>query len=743
MDNRDNFILGRGERLVNSIQPPAIAPDKVAPYTVGEALDRLMPQLEHSLGEISSLPELATPNGEAVLALTLHPAYIAKSYYPKKLLKEFGVEAIGSKGSLVQPEKWTRVGDPTTVRSVTLFVRGNKDALFAIPEKITQDQIASLSEEIIKIEKIESVAELERVKPVSTEEPDVLLEIALHARPLPEDDFIIQGFEDYVQELGLSVNSEKRLYADGLCFMALKAPKSKIAKLNDYNFLRVAREMPHLRPIPRSGEGTGFDVELPEDTPLDPSMRVAVFDGGVAEGSVLDPWVRPKIFDETGDSIPDLMGHGLAVTGALLFGPLKEGVPLERPYSYVDHYRVIGSNTDSTDENLLDVLKLIQDTLESSNYSFVNLSIGPYMPIEDDEVTAWTSVLDKVFMEQDILAAIAVGNTGHLDRDSGNARIQPPSDTVNALAVGASDRQGPDWDRANYSSFGPGRSPGLIKPDLVTFGGSSREPFYVFASDSTTAKAVGVQGTSFASPYALRTAIGVRATFGDVLTPTALKALLIHSTEKNSQDKSEVGWGRIPEGLPSVVTTPNDTVRIVYQGTLSAGSWIKAPIPMPFGTLTGKVEIFATVTYMTDTNPQDSANYTKAGIEIVFRPHADKRKKAKQQYPDSKSFFQVKEYDENVEDDLTYKAHFWETALSATKTMMGKSLKDPAFNLHYNARDGVNANGSAAEINYALVITVKAAKHQDLYDKVVTRYSTILEPIRPVAQIPIQVETQG
>ena len=743
MDSRDNFILGRGERLVNSIQPPAMVPDKVDPYTVGEALDRLMPQLEHSLSEMNNLSELATPNGEAVLALTLHPAYIAKSYYPKKLFKELGVEAIGSKGTLVKPEKWTRVGDPVAVRSVTLFVRGRKDALFAIPDKIAHDQIDSLSGEIIKIEKIESVAEIERVKPVSSEEANVLLEVALHARPVPEDDFIIRGFEDYIQEMGLSIDSEKRLYAEGLCFMALKAPRSKIDKLNDYNFLRVAREMPHLRPIPRSGDGTGFDVELPEDAPLDPSMRVAVFDGGIADDSVLNPWVRPKTFNETGAPIADLMDHGQAVTGALLFGPLKEDAPLERPYCYVDHYRVFGENTNAKDENLLDVLKLIQDTLESSNYSFVNLSIGPYMPIEDDEVTAWSSVLDRVFKEQDILAAIAAGNTGHLDRDSGNARIQPPSDAVNALAVGASDRQGPDWNRANYSSFGPGRSPGLIKPDLVTFGGSSREPFYVFASDSSTAKAVGIQGTSFASPYALRTAIGVRATFGDVLTPTALKALLIHSTEKNSQDKSEVGWGRVPEGLPAVVTTPNDTVRIVYQGSLSAGSWIKAPIPMPFDTLSGKVEICATVTYMTDTNPQDSANYTKAGVEMIFRPHADKRKKPTQRHPDSSSFFQIKEYGESVEDDLTYKAHFWETALSASKTMFGKSLKDPAFNLHYNARDGVGADGSAAEIDYALVITVKAIKHPDLYNKVMTRYSTILEPIRPLTQIPIQVEAQS
>jgi hypothetical protein len=61
------------------------------------------------------------------------------------------------------------------------------------------------------------------------------------------------------------------------------------------------------------------------------------------------------------------------------------------------------------------------------------------------------------------LMTVAVGNDGNVD--GGMGRIQPPADAVNALAVGACDSREFMWNRASYSCYGPGRSPGLVKPD--------------------------------------------------------------------------------------------------------------------------------------------------------------------------------------------------------------------------------------------------------------------------------------
>ncbi|WP_139157512.1 hypothetical protein, partial [Enterobacter hormaechei] len=66
-----------------------------------------------------------------------------------------------------------------------------------------------------------------------------------------------------------------------------------------------------------------------------------------------------------------------------------------------------------------------------------NLSLGPNLPIEDSEVHAWTSVIDDLLSDGETLMTIAVGNNGEMDKESGNARIQVPADSVNGLSIGA------------------------------------------------------------------------------------------------------------------------------------------------------------------------------------------------------------------------------------------------------------------------------------------------------------------
>jgi hypothetical protein len=39
---------------------------------------------------------------------------------------------------------------------------------------------------------------------------------------------------------------------------------------------------------------------------------------------------------------------------------------------------------------------------------------------------------------------------------------------------------------------------------------------------------------------------------------------------------------------------------------------------------------------------------------------------------------------------------------------------------------------------YALVITISAPRTRNLYDKILQRYRTILEPLRPTVEIPVR-----
>jgi hypothetical protein len=50
----------------------------------------------------------------------------------------------------------------------------------------------------------------------------------------------------------------------------------------------------------------------------------------------------------------------------------------------------------------------------------------------------------------------------------------------------------------------------------------------------------------------------------------------------------------------------------------------------------------------------------------------------------------------------------------------------------------VKNDRSSNKIPYGLVITVEAPSTKDLYDQVVRRYRTALEPLTPVIQIPVR-----
>lgn len=303
------------------------------------------------------------------------------------------------------------------------------------------------------------------------------------------------------------------------------------------------------------------------------------------------------------------------------------------------------------------------------------------------------------------------------------------------LGVGAADSQGERWRRAGYSSVGPGRSPGLVKPDVVAFGGADQEPFWVVHPTKLTESAREA-GTSFSAPATLRMGIGIRAHFGDVLGALAIKALLVHSADDRGGERHEVGWGRVSDDLDPYVVCPDGTVRVVYQGVLAPAQYLRAPIPLPAQSIQGMVTMRATFCYGTQTDPDHPGAYTRSGLEIVFRPHDQKFAKDAT-HPKSAAFFQLKDF--STEDELRRDAHKWETVLHREKRMRGSSLRNPVFDVHYNARDAGGPSATTDQIPYALVITVRAPCVRDLYDRVVRRYQTQLQPLLPVIEIPVRV----
>jgi len=197
-----------------------------------------------------------------------------------------------------------------------------------------------------------------------------------------------------------------------------------------------------------------------------------------------------------------------------------------------------------------------------------------------------------------------------------------------------------------------------------------------------------------------------------------------------------VGWGKVNEDVMDIITCSAGEARIVYKGELNPGKYLRAKVPLPKEGLCGRVKLKATFCYSSYVDPQDTCSYTRAGLDIVFRPDLDKIKAGKKT-PDSRSFFEMKTY--ASEDERRSDMGKWETVLHNEDSMLGATLKNPVFDIHYNAREGGGATSRAENIKYALVITITAPKVVDLYNEILRNYPSILVPIQPEVSIPIRI----
>ncbi|MCY4304243.1 MAG: S8 family peptidase [Aestuariivita sp.] len=735
---QQNFLLGKGERLTSDIVVKSGGAPKEAPYTIEEARKRLAPMIVDTVTMIDNLPEIACPSDEAVISLTLNPEYIAKSHFPRSLLQNVGIEVIGSRPRTITPEKRSLQRKPKTTITTELFVRGQRSSIRSWSQNLPFWSIDHPgAKKSPSIETISAPNPKDKIKGLLPANGHIVLEIVLHASEMELE--IIQNFKSYLNRLKMDVQFKRQFFARGLCFQELIAPAEHAKEIATFTGIRVLRPMPCLRtvrPMFRSSAIPDQKVTLPNESPISSDIRVAIFDAGVPPNHALTQWIQPFEFPEMKPASKEYLEHGVGVCSAALFGSIDSEKTIPRPYSFIDHYRVLDDDSGQDDHELYEVLERIESVLASQSYDFINLSLGPELPIEDDEIHSWTAVLDSRLSQDSTVTMIAVGNNGEGDSISGLDRIQVPADCVNAMAIGACDSPEKNWKRAPYSSKGPGRSPGFVKPDLVDFGGIINRPFVVVAPNMDLGLRA-TSGTSFAAPSAMRLATGVRAHFGKSLNHLSLRALLIHTCESGPEDITEIGRGRVARTLDDVVMCDDNTVRVVYQGEISPAKYIRASIPIPSGPIPGFVSITSTICFQPQTDPHHPGNYTRAGLEITFRPHDNKFSHSNQLHPNSDKFFGTKLLGA-TEYELRRDTWKWENCLHGARRKRGNSLQKPCFDIHYNARLESQNFIPEDKLSYAMIVTVCAAGVADLYNQIVRQYANLIEPLRPLSKIPIQ-----
>ncbi len=621
MARKNNFLLGNGEKLTGPVEIPSGGGPKNPPYSLAEARERFKSRLRAVTVGVRALPEAACPGGEAVLSVTMHPRYVSKSDFPTPLFTALGLRPVGSRITKVKPEKWGIKKPPSgEVSTEEIFVAGTRNQILQLGKSV--DVIRSDSNVADHLSHIETVSfPSPEAKLRSVPAAQSWLEVVLHNQSRVN---VLSVFAHYATELGARVDVKRSREVGGLTFVPVSASGPVSQQIARFSFLRVARSMPTLRPMrpPMLRSAGRQKATVPADDAVSPDCKALIFDGGIPASALpsLNRWVKLIVPAAIGPSHAAFEAHGLAVTSAF-FGTIDNPKELRRPVCMVDHVRVLDTALlSSTDPYYFDVLDRILEYFdaEGSKYHLVNLSIGPNTPFDDSDVTLWTSALDERFASGQWVVTVAAGNDGEADAALLLNRIQPPGDGVNVLTVGAADSIKTPWKRDTYSCVGPGRTPGFVKPDGLSFGGSDSEPFRVL---SPVLEVEGIKGTSFASPLALRSAASIKAQLGDSLGGLAIRALMIHTTNKSDLEFPEVGWELFESDPEQLITCEDHEALVIYQGELPLGEHLRAPIPLP-DTLVGMVEISATLVIATEVDPGHPSAYTRSGLAISFRPHS-------------------------------------------------------------------------------------------------------------------------
>lgn len=745
MARERNFLLGQGERLASKVHVPKAGGEKNVPYDLSAAKTRIAQRLATVTAQITKLPEDACPRGEAVAVVTLHPRFLSKTDYPVELFSAVGLRAVGSRSRTITPEKWGIERHSEDAVTEEIFVAGARTAFdrWANSVKRWTDSTKGASS-LSHIEDLSAFEAKSKLRGIP-EGKGVLLEVVLHNSGV---DSIVLDFIKYAKAHNAEPLIGRRRDVQGLTFLPVRVDPKHAEDIARFSFVRVARGMPTLRPVrPSILRGAeGFDVRLPSDAPVDGSSRAVIFDGGLPSTAMkaLSAWATLVEPAGLGPSVSGFEEHGLGVTTSFLFGPLASGQAPAPPLCAVDHVRVLDDRTGTAnDPDYFDVLDRIIAHLDKNPalYSYVNISLGPSLAVDDDEVTLWTAALDKRFAHGTCVATVAAGNDGALDAATGLNRIQPPADGVNVLSVGAADRRGSGWQRAAYSCVGPGRSPGIVKPDGVAFGGSAHEPFGVLTPQL---RGRTIHGTSFAAPFALRSAASIGAQLGTRLRPLAIRALLIHrANTEDHHELKQVGWGRFEADPLQLVTCDDDETLVVFQGELPVGEHLRAPVPISNVKLEGDVLLAASLVIAPEVDPEHPGTYTRSGLEVAFRPHNAKFTKPKDgakqpKHAKTRSFFSPANLYGSPESVLREDGHKWEPCLHHEERIRSSSLSEPCFDIYYHHRESGMKVVDPQPIPYAFVVSLKAPKVKDLYNRVVRAYAQQLVPLRPQTRIEIR-----
>ncbi len=764
-------VLGKAEILTSNASYISTAGPKKDIRSYEEARTKIKPYLENILNELDSYTRL---DNSIFFCMDLDSSYVAKSYLPVNWVNKSNWNIVGS----ISWEQKYRDKTPLQEKkkSRRLFIKSSPQNIESTLKRLDRsDLIKSEQKEIIRIDSFHFQESNKVTKFADSQFSDETFELIFH--PMEQREW--QECLKKIQSTLLSENYPLFLFnwvrsggVDAPRFMPAKIKPSHITKLAAFNPLRSMRVMPSIS-FPRISSGELHDTNQPPDAdPMRMTLpEIGMFDGGVDLNLThLGPWVvEENLTTEPPDD--EYLLHGTAVCGALFYGPYDPNKSYAAPKFGVRSFRVFPVPPEhGISLDLYKIVDWIEETVANPvNYNIKTyvLSFGPNIPVEDDDVDLFTSTLDRLAYEYDVLFIIAAGNDGN--KTYPRNRIQPPSDMVNGIGVGAYIRN-PNGDpvRADYSCVGPGRCGNAIKPDIHMFGGDRTQPFNILVAGEE-GKYAGVQGTSFAAPLACSFAgeLLYRVNDKDIITPQTVKALLIHNSFLEGWE-DYCGWGPLTAPLEELLLCSQNCVTLIYNGHIPFGRRGVLRIPFYNDVLEkGKVQFRWTLVHATGISPAMPDEYSLAGTDVTFRPHCDMYSyRINDSSPKRIDIFSESEKVEKLrsngakissspKSDTVYKFDkrlylteqerrdigVWDTAKHYwTKTKLFKSVKNPMIDIHAQARSDWHYGASKPSgIIYSAIVTIDINNADaELYQKIRTEIPALV-PVRLRSRAQIRI----
>lgn len=609
----------------------------------------------------------------------------------------------------------------------------------------------------------------------------LLLEAVLHPQLSgdgePDPEAIVGVLDDwtsFITQLGGDVNTDFVREDQGLQFTPLVLPQRAIPAVVRFTQLRVLRPVPQIRRPPESAASRWRLEEMPYQAPPH-AKRVAVFDGGVdREAPGLAGYVNDE--DLTGGTpvLPEFLEHGTAVCSATLYGHLDPARAVEAPHTAVDHFRVWPPPADHRhDADLMWVLGKIEEVIARGHHRVAVISLGPDLSIEDYEPHAWTTVIDRLAVDHDILFVIAAGNTGDLAPDVN--RLLVPADAVNGLSVGSCTATTGPVSCTDYSSRGPGRPGGRTAPNGVQFGGDfASTGFGALLADGSVGD---FEGTSFSAPVAARGVSELDLAIEQGASANLLRTLAVHFAEAPTPSQreepgastSEVGYGRLRESYAALLDHVPSAVTVVSEGYIRRRQQITIPFTIPLGVFadfpTRDFRVRWTLGFLGPVEPANPVDYSCGGLRVVFRPHIERYTLSPPNGEPGKPFEVTRSVEPAVYSlyaeqrqwrvskrpvpsqktgyapEVTQRARDgkWETLVRMERTMRGSSLRDPCIDLHMLGRESGTLT-DIEDLQFSFVLTIHGPPECAIYDKTVA-YATALVPL--TTSVPVTVRASA